>query len=339
MIPEEVDDEVSPRDSIRSLSSFASRSASRARVSAAASLTFVSSNSLDASPPCAVDSLTLLAPKCMTRSPTSDEEVRKDEEASTFSIVMFEISPSFAGEGFGDATPSAVPTVAHSTVSSGVPDPSDPADALLFSDSSESIFVNAEAIESFALFPESAEAAFAAFIRPRMFPHIACDLVLTGVRLSILRLPGVDAALEAGDDATDLDSSSSDPPSSSFISNFFTCILPEWVRDGLAGVPSGVPSSLEGLASFTGDSSCDRRLPLKSPRIAFSRLASPESESFDSAFESESESNANPVRSCSRAAALTLMTSLAPDSPPSSPGATVTPALDVYDAWSASSAA
>jgi hypothetical protein len=135
MIPEEVDDEVSPRDSIRSLSSFASRSASRARVSAAASLTFVSSNSLDASPPCAVDSLTLLAPKCMTRSPTSDEEVRKDEEASTFSIVMFEISPSFAGEGFGDATPSAVPTVAHSTVSSGVPDPSDPADALLFSDS------------------------------------------------------------------------------------------------------------------------------------------------------------------------------------------------------------
>ena len=209
----------------------------------------------------------------------------------------------------------------------------------MFSDSSSSILVNAEAMESFALFPESAEAAFAAFIRPRMFPHIACDLVLTGVRLSILRLPGVDAALEAGDDATDLDSSSSDPPSSSFISNFFTCILPEWVRDGLAGVPSGVPSSLEGLASFTGDSSCDRRLPLKSPRIAFSRLASPESESFDSAFESESESMANPVRSCSRAAALTLMTSLAPDSPPSSPGATVTPALDVYDAWSASSAA
>ena len=282
-----------------------------------------------------MDSLTLLAPKCMTRSPTSDEEVRKDEEASTFSIVMFEISPSFAGEGFGDATPSAVPTVAHSTVSSGVPDPSDPADALLFSDSSESIFVNAEAIESFALFPESAEAAFATFIRPRMFPHIACPLVLTGVRLSILRLPGVDAALEAGDDLA----SSSDPPSSSSISNLFTCILPEWVRDGLAGVPSGVPSSLEGLASFTGDSSCDRRLPLKSPRIAFSRLASPESESFDSAFESESESIANPVRSCSRAAALTLMTSLAPDSPPSSPGATVTPALDVYDAWSASSAA
>ena len=335
MIPEEVDDEVSPRDSIRSLSSFASRSASRARVSAAASLTFVSSNSLDASPPCAVDSLTLLAPKCMTRSPTSDEEVRKDEEASTFSIVMFEISPSFAGEGFGNATPSAVPTVAHSTVSSGVPDPSDPADALLFSDSSESIFVNAEAIESFALFPESAEAAFATFIRPRMFPHIACDLVLTGVRLSILRLPGVDAALEAGDDLA----SSSDPLSSSSISNLFTCILPECNSVGLAGVPSGVPSSLEGLASFTGDSSCDRRLPLKSPRIAFSRLASPESDASESAFESESESIANPVRSCSRAAALTLMTSLAPDSPPSSPGATVTPALDVYDAWSASSAA
>ena len=335
MIPEEVDDVVLT-DSIRRLSSLVSRSASRARVSAASSLTFVSSNSLDASPPCAVDSLTLLAPKCMTRSPTSDEEVRKDEEASTFSIVMFEISPSFAGEGFGNATPSAVPTVAHSTVSSGVPDPSDPADALLFSDSSESIFVNAEAMESLALFPESAEAAFATFIRPRMLPHIACDLVLTGVRLSILRLPGVDAALEAGDD---LASSSSDPPFSSFISNFFTCILPEWVRDGLAGVPSGVPSSLEGLASFTGDSSCDRRLPLKSPRIAFSRLASPESDASESAFESESESIANPVRSCSRAAALTLMTSLAPDSPPSSPGATVTPALDVYDAWSASSAA
>ena len=234
---------VSARDSIRSLSSFASRSASRARVSAAASLTFVSSNSLDASPPCAVDSLTLLAPKCMTRSPTSDEEVRKDEEASTFSIVMFEISPSFAGEGFGDATPSAVPTVAHSTVSSGVPDPSDPADALLFSDSSESIFVNAEAIESFALFPESAEAAFATFIRPRMLPHIACDLVLTGVRLSIdLRLPGVDAALEAGDDLA----SSSDPSSSSSISNFFTCILPEWVRAAWRGCRVGCPAPWKG---------------------------------------------------------------------------------------------
>ena len=155
------------------------------------------SNSLATSTPCAVDSLTLRAPrfKTLDTSDTLDTLSRVTLEVSPRPLVA---SPTAGEPRTGDATPSAVPNVAHSTLSNALP-PSD--DDPPRSDSSSSIFEKAAAIDSFALLPDSAEAVLAAFTRLRRLPHIAWPFVLTGVRLSILRLLGVDAVeLGAGDE-------------------------------------------------------------------------------------------------------------------------------------------
>mmetsp|Transcript_4732 Transcript_4732/g.21171 ORF Transcript_4732/g.21171 Transcript_4732/m.21171 type:complete len:356 (+) Transcript_4732:30-1097(+) len=302
------------------LSSSAARSAARARSSAAASRTLVDSNSLATSTPCAVDSLTLRAPrfKTLDTSDTLDTLLRVTLEVSPPPLVA---SPTAGEPRTGDATPSAVPNVAHSTLSNAPP-PSD--DDPPRSDSSSSIFEKAAAMDSFALLPDSAEAVLAAFTRLRRLPHIAWPFVLTGVRLSILRLLGVDAvelgAGDEGDTAVSAADTAVATSSSSQISR----------RLGLAGVPIGVPRSFDGLASFTGDSSCD--LP---PNASgnFRKLA-PAVDSGFSLVAPESESN--PVRSCSSlATAPKLTTSLLAED---SPGTVVTPALDAYEPWSPSSA-
>mmetsp|Transcript_8789 Transcript_8789/g.39881 ORF Transcript_8789/g.39881 Transcript_8789/m.39881 type:complete len:264 (-) Transcript_8789:798-1589(-) len=233
------------------LSSSAARSAARARSSAAASRTLVNSNSLATSTPCAVDSLTLRAPRFKTLEAGDDDagsaatasRVTLEASVTPVTLVTLVVSSPFTG----DATPSAVPNVAHSTLSNALaPSDDDPPR----SDSSSSIFEKAAAMDSFALLPDSAEAMLAAFTRLRRLPHIAWPFVLTGVRLSILRLPGVDA-FELGDEGA-----------SCVVANVLPAVSPAVPRisrriGGLAGVPVGVPRSFDGLASFTGDSSCD----------------------------------------------------------------------------------
>ena len=98
----------------------------------------------------------------------------------------------------------------------------------------------------------------------------------------------------------------------------------------MAGVPIGVPRSFDGLASFTGDSSCDLP-PYASGN--FRKLA-PAVDSVFSLVAPTSESK--PLRSCSSlAAAPKLTTSLLAED---SPGTVVNPALDAYEPWSFSSA-
>ena len=230
-----------------------------------------------------------------------------------------------------DATPSAVPNVAHSTLSNAPPPPSDD-DPPRASDSSSSIFEKAAAMDSFALLPDSAEAVLAAFTRLRRLPHIAWPFVFTGVRLSILRLLGVDAVeLGAGDEG---DEDTAVSAADTAVSAVDTAVSPSSSRIsrriGLAGVPIGVPRSFDGLASFTGDSSCDLP-PYASGN--FRKLA-PAVDSVFSLVAPTSESK--PLRSCSSlAAAPKLTTSLLAED---SPGTVVNPALDAYEPWSFSSA-
>ena len=232
-----------------------------------------------------------------------------------------------------DATPSAVPNVAHSTLSNAPPPPSDD-DPPRASDSSSSIFEKAAAMDSFALLPDSAEAVLAAFTRLRRLPHIAWPFVFTGVRLSILRLLGVDAVeLGAGDEG---DEDTAVSAADTAVSAVDTAVSPSSSRIsrriGLAGVPIGVPRSFDGLASFTGDSSCDL------PPYASGNFLPKVAPAVDSVFSlvAPAESESKPLRSCSSlAAAPKLTTSLLAED---SPGTVVNPALDAYEPWSFSSA-
>ena len=319
---------------VRRLSSSAARSAARARSSAAASRTLVNSNSLATSTPCAVDSLTLRAPRFKTLAVG-------EPNLATASRVTLEASPPpplvVTVVVTVDATPSAVPNVAHSTLSNAPPPPSDD-DPPRASDSSSSIFEKAAAMDSFALLPDSAEAVLAAFTRLRRLPHIAWPFVFTGVRLSILRLLGVDAVELGAGDVGDEDTAVS--PADTAVSAADTAVSAVDTavasssrisrRIGLAGVPIGVPRSFDGLASFTGDSSCD--LPPYASGNFLPKVA-PVVDSVFSLVAPTSESN--PLRSCSSlAAAPKLTTSLLAED---SPGTVVTPALDAYEPWSPSS--